>query len=59
MQIGHVHAYERAYPTYANKKMANNYVNPSATTHVVAGAAGVHFALSLLCPVVHFFLPIF
>ena len=51
-----MHAYERAYPTYANKRMANNYVNPPATAHVVAGAAGVTFA-SL--PVLSFLLTLF
>jgi len=43
---GHVHAYERDYPTYANIKVADNYANPPATTHIVAGAAGCIEGLS-------------
>jgi predicted phosphodiesterase len=37
---GHVHAYERMYPTYANSATSQDYNNPTATTYVIAGAAG-------------------
>jgi len=37
---GHAHSYERIYPTYNNTPTSNNYVNPTSTTYIVAGAAG-------------------
>ena len=36
---GHVHNYERSWPTYKNKS-DQSYVNPKATIYVVTGAAG-------------------
>jgi len=37
---GHVHAYERMYPTYNNLVQQANYNNPNVTTYIVAGNAG-------------------
>jgi len=37
---GHSHAYERIFPTYNNTPTATNYINPSSTAYIVAGAAG-------------------
>jgi len=40
MLTGHVHAYERMYPTYNNKATSQSYDNPEATVYVISGAAG-------------------
>eukprot|EP00010_Vexillifera_abyssalis_P001191 CAMPEP_0201551382 /NCGR_PEP_ID=MMETSP0173_2-20130828/7563_1 /ASSEMBLY_ACC=CAM_ASM_000268 /TAXON_ID=218659 /ORGANISM="Vexillifera sp., Strain DIVA3 564/2" /LENGTH=326 /DNA_ID=CAMNT_0047961613 /DNA_START=559 /DNA_END=1539 /DNA_ORIENTATION=+ len=37
---GHKHSYERTLPVYQDKPTQTNYVNPKATTYVVAGTAG-------------------
>jgi len=38
--VGHIHAYERCYPTYNNVAVSTSYVNPSAPTYVVLGTGG-------------------
>jgi len=45
---GHAHAYERIYPTYNNTPTATNYINPTSTTYIVAGAAGCLEGLDLI-----------
>jgi hypothetical protein len=40
MFTGHVHAYERMYPVYANSATSQDYDNPEATVYVISGAAG-------------------
>lgn len=37
---GHVHSYERLYPTYKNKPVQFNYSSPAAPTYILNGAAG-------------------
>jgi hypothetical protein len=37
---GHVHSYERDYPTYRSVVDANGYNNPRATTYLMIGGAG-------------------
>lgn len=37
---GHVHAYERLYPTYKNQPVQFNYSSPAAPTYIMNGAAG-------------------
>jgi len=37
---GHVHAYERTYPTYQNKSTTYNYTNPKSPVYIVVGTAG-------------------
>jgi len=41
---GHVHGYERTYPTYRSRVVGNysqdEYVNPEATVYIVNGSAG-------------------
>lgn len=37
---GHIHAYQRFWPVYNDKKMGSDYINPKATVHVANGAAG-------------------
>lgn len=39
---GHVHLYERQYPTYQDEPVSTSYVNPTATIHIIAGGAGVN-----------------
>jgi len=47
---GHVHAYERNYPVYQSIRVGNDskgmIVNPQATVHLIAGAAGSDEGLS-------------
>lgn len=38
---GHNHNYERTYPVYKRKQIANNYENPAAPVYAVIGSAGV------------------
>lgn len=38
---GHVHLYERQYPTYRNNPTSTSYDHPKATVHIISGAAGV------------------
>jgi len=38
--VGHVHSYERMYPTYHNKRVSTSYYNAGAPTYIVAGCAG-------------------
>jgi len=37
---GHVHSYERVYPTYQSKPVATNYDSPQATVYLINGAGG-------------------
>jgi len=38
--VGHVHAYERCFPTYNSVAVSTSYVNPSAPTYVITGTGG-------------------
>jgi len=44
---GHMHSYERLYPTYRNQLLSSSYVNPAAPIHIVIGAAGCQEDLDL------------
>jgi len=52
---GHEHSYERMYPVYnsqvMNGSVAQPYVNPKATVHIVAGSAGCKEGLEYFGPV--------
>lgn len=37
---GHNHMYERTWPTYRNKAVALNYINPLAPVHIIVGSLG-------------------
>jgi len=37
---GHMHAYERIYPTYKSSVLGTDYNNPRSTVYIVDGAAG-------------------
>ncbi|XP_060062934.1 acid phosphatase type 7-like [Ylistrum balloti] len=37
---GHNHMYERTWPTYQNKAVALNYINPMAPVHIIVGSLG-------------------
>jgi len=37
---GHMHSYERMYPTYREQVTSTSYINPLAPIHIVGGAAG-------------------
>ena len=37
---GHMHSYERMYPTYRQQVVQTNYNKPKATIHIVSGSAG-------------------
>jgi len=43
---GHVHSYERCYPTYDGKAVSTSYDNPQAPVYIIAGAAGSTEGLS-------------
>jgi len=38
--VGHVHAYERCYPTYQNTRTSTSYDNPPSTVYITIGSAG-------------------
>ena len=38
---GHVHDYERRWPTLADRVLATNYINPQTFVHVMSGVGGV------------------
>lgn len=38
--VGHVHSYERMFPTIHNVRISTNYDNPQAPTYIVVGCAG-------------------
>ena len=45
VQVGHLHNYERTWPTYKGKAVKTNanhthYVNPEAPVYIVQGTAG-------------------
>ena len=55
VQTGHVHDYERTYPTYKGKAMkerANktHYVNPEYPVYVVQGTAGALIDMKYVNP---------
>lgn len=37
---GHMHSYERLWPTYRQQVLQNNYYKPKAPIHIVTGSAG-------------------
>jgi len=37
---GHMHSYERLWPTYRQQLLSHSYENPGAPIHIIAGTAG-------------------
>ena len=38
--LGHMHSYERLYPTYRGQKLGESYTPLISPLHIIAGAAG-------------------
>ncbi|XP_054166766.1 acid phosphatase type 7-like [Oppia nitens] len=53
---GHMHYYERMYPTYnqtayVNSMYSNAFVNPRATVHIISGTGGMHSGTETYSPI--------